>query len=327
MTLSVLRAGFFTTVQDRGRRGFQSVGVSLGGALDRHAMRVANILAGNEEGAAGLEITMGKVRLRFADQRVVSWCGGAFDVQLNDRPLPPGRPGLIDAGEELRIIAPEAAGRAWLAIAGGIDVPVVLGSRATDVRAHFGGLNGRALRDGDNLSLGKPSLTATRLAALLREQRIAEWGVQSDWAGSMARIGFLRVVPGAHWNQFSLEHRRQFYRASFSVMPESDRMGLRLEGTKMERMDQRSLQSEAVAPGTIQVPPAGDPILLLGDCQTLGGYPKIAHVITVDLSIAAQLRPGDPVRFQEISLGEAHRLLIERERDLARFRTGMQLRI
>ena len=147
MSVSVLSAGFLTSVQDLGRMGYRPSGISIGGALDSHALRVANALVGNEDSAAGLEATLGKLRLRFDDQRVVAWCGGAFTVRIDGENLPPGHAGLVAKDDELVMAAPNAGSRAWLAISGGINVPPVLGSRSTDLRGNFGGHEGRALRD------------------------------------------------------------------------------------------------------------------------------------------------------------------------------------
>ena len=147
----------------------------------------------------------------------------------------------------------------------------------------------------------------------------------APWAATAHRDGFLRIVRGAHWDRFTPEAQRSLVTNAFAVTPDSDRMGARLDGPELERIDATDLLSEAVAPGTLQVPPNGKPILLLGDCQTIGGYPKIAHVITVDLPMAAQLWPGDAVRFREVSLAEAQDLLREREEDFARFRVGLSL--
>ncbi|HEV3410348.1 MAG TPA: biotin-dependent carboxyltransferase family protein [Chthoniobacterales bacterium] len=317
MQLLVRRAGFLTTVQDLGRAGFRASGVSTGGALDAHALRIANLLVGNEENAAGLEITLGTVRLEFETERLIAWCGGAFQVRIGSDAIPAGRVARANRGEELQLIAPPEGARAWLAISGGIDVPLVLGSRSTDLRSGFGGLEGRTLRDGDRLPLA-PAVIDRRYRG-----RVADWFAPDEWAQTRTRHGFLRVVRGAEWGDFD---RAALLGNSFAVTPESDRMGVRLQGAPLPRNNAIELLSEAVAPGTIQVPPNGQPILLLGDCQTIGGYPKIAHVISVDLPAAAQLRPGDQVRFVEVALGEAQRLLHERERDLERFRVGVKLR-
>ncbi len=261
MKATAIRAGFLTSVQDLGRTGLREFGVSLGGSLDTHALRVANLLAGNDEFAAGLEITFGGLRLRFADDRIVVWSGGDFDARIGSTSVAAGHPALVRGGEEFSIESPALGCRAWLAISGGIDVPIVLGSRSGDLKAGFGGVKGRP---------------------------------------------------------------RFFNNESFFVSPDSDRMGIRLDGPRLERSEDVDLLSEAVAPGTVQVPPSGKPILLLNDCQTIGGYPKIAHVITVDLPIAAQLCPGDRVRFTEVSIADAHALLLERERNLEQFRRGLE---
>jgi antagonist of KipI len=326
MNFTVTRAGFLTTIQDLGRIGFRQFGVSSGGALDLHALRIANLLTGNDECAAGLEFTQGNIRLGFEDERVISWCGGDYEVRVASHLIPPGHSALILADNELSISGPRQGCRNWLAVSGGIAVPRVLGSRSTDLRANFGGLEGRALRDGDKLLLGEQSDFARSLIDLLRERRVSSWSSQAEWSSTAKRKPVLRAIRGADWNGFDASAHHALTSGTFAISPDSDRMGVRLNGPELHRNDDVDLVSEAVAPGTIQVPPGGRPILLLGDCQTIGGYPKIAHVITVDLSIAAQLRPGDTVRVQEISVPEAHRLLFEREQELKRFRIGLSLR-
>jgi antagonist of KipI len=326
MKIAVRSAGFLTSVQDLGRTGFRRSGVSLSGALDGHALRVANVLVGNEENAAGLEATFGTVRLEFEDDRLVAWCGGAFAVRVGDENLPAGRVRVVPKNEELTMIAPKSGGRAWVAVSGGLDVPLVLGSRSTDLRGNFGGHEGRALRDGDVLSLFKERSRHCGTDSLQRGfQSAAPWGAPATWAAITHENAVLRVVKGTDWDRFTSEAQQSIVANPFNVTSDSDRMGVRLEGPELKRTDPSDLLSETVAPGTLQVPPNGQPILLLGDCQTIGGYPKIAHVITVDLPIAAQLWPGNTVRFQEVSLDEAQALLREREKDFALFRTGVGL--
>jgi antagonist of KipI len=307
-------------VQDLGRTGFRQFGVSTSGALDSFALRVANLLVRNDEGAAGLEITLGGLQLRFESERVVAWCGGEFDVQIGSRALPAGHVAHLQAGDELKLGRAQVGCRCWLAISGGIDVPVVLNSRSTELRANFGGFEGRALRDGDVLPL------RTWAGSPVPATGIYSWTAPHDWANPASRHPSLRFTRGIDWNRFDDVTIQRFTNDEFSVSPDSDRMGVRLDGCELKRQDETDLISEAVAPGTIQVPPSGKPILLLGDCQTIGGYPKIAHVITVDLGLAAQLRAGDVVRFVEVSLPDAHRLLVERERDFERFHIGLSLR-
>ena len=320
MTATVFHAGFLTSVQDLGRTGYRQFGVSLAGAVDVFALRVANLLAGNDESAAGLEITFGGLQLQFADERIVAWCGGEFDVQIESRSLPAGHATRLQAREELKFGRPQIGCRCWLAISGGVDVPIVLGSRSTDLRANFGGFGGRTLRDGDVLQLG-----AQPGSPIPPTERISSWSASKPWSQTAVSTPVLRFVRGAAWDLFNDVTIQRFTSEAFAVSPDSDRMGVRLDGPELRRDNDVDLISEAVAPGTIQVPSSGKPILLLGDCQTIGGYPKIAHVITVDLGIAAQLRAGDYVRFSEVSLADAHRLLLEHESELKRFRIGLSL--
>jgi antagonist of KipI len=312
-------AGFVTSVQDLGRIGFRRSGVSLGGAIDAFALRVANILVGNDENAAGLEHTLGTLRLQFQDERFVAWAGGAFSVRLGNDDLSAGRVGSVGKDDTLTMVAPRTGGRAWLAVSGGIDVPLVLGSRSTDLRGNFGGQEGRALRDGDALRLLNKQRVATAAP------RISEWSAPANWTRAR-QSSVLRIVRGPDWHRFTTEAQTALISKRFTVTPDSDRMGARLEGAPLSLVTPGDLLSEAVAPGTLQIPPNGKPILLLGDSQTIGGYPRIAHVITVDLPMAAQLWAGNAVRFEEVSLEHAQNLVREREEDFARFRVGVSLR-
>ena len=326
MKLTLRHPGFFTLVQDLGRIGFRRYGVSVGGALDPHALRIANLLVENEDGAAGLEITFGGFRGQFEDRRLVAWCGGAFDVRIGTESLPAGHVGAIDLGEELIVNPPKLGCRAWLAISGGIDVPKILESRSTDLRAELGGLDGRTLRAGDVVPLGPQTNGAVELSNLLRKERVSNWSAPANWISTATDSPVLRFVRGHEWDSFDVSAHENFLEKPFTVSAESDRMGARLDGPFLLRPEGGDLISEAVAPGTVQVPPNAKPILLLGDCQTIGGYPRLAHIVTVDMAIAAQLRPSDSVRFREVSLAEAHRLLLQRERDLGLFRVGLEAR-
>jgi antagonist of KipI len=322
MTATVVRAGFLTSVQDLGRTGFRRFGVSTSGALDSFALRVANLLVRNDEAAAGLEITFGGLKLCFREERIVAWSGGEFDVRVGPTALAAGHACSVSAGDELKFGPPKIGCRSWLAISGGIDVAIVLGSCSTDLRANFGGFDGRALRDGDELLLGEFRQSSRPVGTT---EKISLRTAPHDWVSPAKREPMLRFVRGVDWNRFSASTVQRFTNELFAVSSDSDRMGVRLEGPGLKRTDTADLASEAVAPGTVQVPPSGNPILLLQDCQTIGGYPKIGAVITVDLGIAAQLRAGDHVRFSEVSLADAHRLLLEREREFERFRVGLSL--
>jgi antagonist of KipI len=263
-------------------------------------------------------------RIRFNDARLIAWCGGAFDARIGGERIPAGHAVSVNAGEELALDRPNPGCRAWLAISGGIDLPSVLGSLSTDLRAGFGGMDGRSLRADDEPPLGAMSLRACAFSDALGSSRIGNWSAPANWAITALSHPVLRVVRGAHWDRFQDSAKKAVFTEAFSVTTEADRMGVRLEGPELNRSEAGDLISEAVTPGTVQIPPNGKPILLLGDCQTIGGYPKIAHVITADLPIAAQLRPGDQLRFSEVSLAAAHELLLARDRELERFRIGLE---
>jgi antagonist of KipI len=313
-SLTIIAAGPLTTVQDLGRSNHRGEGISVGGALDLHAARVANLLVANAEESALLEITHGPFRARFVDERIVACCGAAVNFSL-------GQPIRIQPDETLELSPPARGCRSWLAISGGIDLPPILGSRATDLRTGFGGLDGRALRDGDVLPLG-PARSKLDFSG-----RSAPWTAPNEWTNPSALHPVLRVVRGSEWETFAPSARLQFLEGFYIVSQKADRMGARLQGPALDRDEETDMISEAVTPGTIQVANDRQPILLLGDCQTLGGYTKIAHVITVDLPLAAQLQPNDRVRFQLITLEKARVLLRTRAADLDRFRIGLQLRM
>ncbi len=299
--IQVLRAGMYTTVQDIGRSTCRSAGVAVGGAVDAFALRLANLLVGNPETAAGLEFTLVGPELTFLHDTLIAAGGADFGV-------PRWRPLRITAGTRLNF-GPVAKGcRGYIAVAGGIAVAAVLGSRGTHVRAGFGGFEGRPLRDGDLIPV--PDIVP-RVSG--------HWRIDERILPGYSNAPELRVVAGAQRSEFSAE----LSGLDFKVSPHSDRMGLRLAGPVLQRDTRDDLLSSAVAPGTIQVPPDGQPIVLLADAQTIGGYPQIAHVISVDMPILGQLRPGDTVRFREVALAEAHGLVLTREHALAMLREGL----
>ncbi len=306
--VEVLKPGLFTTIQDLGRPGYQRFGVSPGGAMDRFALRVANWLVGNEGNAAALEITLIGPELKFEADAIVA-VGGA-----SVRDLPSWQPIRVSAGQRLSLDALTSGCRAYLAVAGGIDVKPVLESSATYVRAHLGGWEGRALRAGDRLEWRPSSVSYLRWE---------HWRVGSDVLPHYSAAPAVRFVRGAQWDWFPAASRELLTSETFTLTRNSDRMGLRLAGPALVRTDTREMASEAVAFGSIQVPPDGQPIVLMAERQTLGGYPKIADVISVDLPVLAQLKPGDTVRFREVSGEEAEQRYLNNERALARLRKGL----
>ncbi len=302
MEVTVIRPGMLTTLQDRGRPGSRAQGVPLGGAADPWALRVANLLVGNPEGAVALECTLIGPELEFSADVTVAIGGAEFAG------APRWRPMRVRAGQRLALGAAKTGCRGYLAIAGGFDVPEVLGGRGTYLRAALGGQDGRALREGDRLRVkGGGGVEA------------AGWSIDERILPAYGPEVTVRVVRGAQADELN----SGFWDSGFKVSAKSDRMGVRLTGPAVTRTKARELRSSVVAPGTIQVPPDGQPIVLLADAQTVGGYPQAAHVVTVDLPLVAQLRPGDTVRFREIRLEEAHALLRAQERRLGLLREGL----
>lgn len=301
-TIEVTKAGMLTTVQDLGRVGHRRAGVPLSGAVDSLAMRVANLLVGNAEDAAGIEFTLVGPDLTFRTDTLVALGGADFGV-------PRWTPFCIRAGDTLALGPARSGCRGYLAVAGGIDVAPVLGSRSTYMRAQLGGWRGRALRAGDGLSVPQ---------VMRRVQ--GRWRIDPRIIPAYRGDVVLRVCGGRHAAEFDPAWQAEVFRVS----AQSDRMGLRLETDRgLKRVDGAELISMPIAPGTVQVPPDGQPIILLADAQTIGGYPQLAQIATVDLPLAAQLRPGDTVRFELISLEETYDLLNARERALQLLRQGL----
>jgi biotin-dependent carboxylase-like uncharacterized protein len=326
--IEVLRAGLLTTVQDLGRPGYRHLGVATGGALDALSLEVGNRLVGNRPDAAGLEITFGPVALRFARATRIAMTGVDFGATLDGRPVWSWWSLPVAAGEELVLNAPKRGMRAYVCVAGGIDVLPMLGSRSTDLAAGFGGLAGRALKDGDRLAIGASFAPGRERNAL--DPGAPPFGVKAPTLCNFAlfdephhRRGRhpdglawavpVRVLRGPEYDSFTPEAQRSFWSDEWQVTPNSNRMGFRLTGTALARNDARDLLSHAVLPGTIQVPPNGQPIVLMADAQTTGGYPKIGSVIRADLWKLAQVRLTGGVRFVEATAAAA-RTALEEER-------------
>lgn len=325
MTITVRQAGIQTTVQDLGRPGWQQAGVPVGGAMDPQAHRIANLLVGNDAQAAALECALGGFAVQFATSALVALTGRDITASLDGTPIVPWRAFRIEPGA---LLAVHTGCRTTIAIAGGIDVPVVLDARGTSLRAGFGGWQGRALRRDDVLPVGPPSHLAERIIAHLVAQRrtFARWGAGPGLVPAYAATPTVRIIAGPELAELDAASRELLLRDSFRIAPDSDRMGYRLAGHALSLVHPREMLSTGVTAGTIQLPPGGAPIVLMADRQTTGGYPRLGDVISVDLPLLAQLRPGDSVRFALTSLDQAHLRWREVERDLATAHRALQLR-
>jgi antagonist of KipI len=305
-SLEIIKPGLLTSVQDLGRYGHQALGVPVAGPMDAFSHRLANQLVGNDSTAATLEVTLIGPELAIDANTTIAIAGAVFEATCDGRPVPVGASFTVERGQRLRFGRIVQGARAYLAIAGGVLAPEVLGSRATHLVSHMGGWDGRALLAGDRLPvLAQPATRPLRKAAGLTLP-----------TGGRAR---LRVVPGPQDEWFHAEAMRTMAGVSFQISPRSNRMGYRLQGPPLARAREGELISEPVGMGAIQVPAAGEPILLMADRQTAGGYPKIGYVISADLPLAGQLAPGDFIEFILCTRAEAVTALIARERQLLRF--------
>jgi antagonist of KipI len=292
----VLRPGFLTTVQDRGRAGYQRFGVPVSGAVDQIALRVGSVLVGNPQAAGALEIALQGPKLRLLEDAVLALTGAEFAATLDEEPVPWYESFAAHRGQVLDIQGVLRGLRAYLSVAGGIDVPVILRSRSTCLVAHFGGFHGRALQPGDMLPIGRPARALEGLTG---------WAAPEKWRWNDGSPVMLRVVWGPQDDAFTEEGRGTFLESTYQVTPHADRMGCRLDGPRIAHRLSADILSDWIPPGGIQVPGDGRPIILLVDRQTTGGYAKIATVIGPDISLVAQARPGDALRFQAIGLTEA----------------------
>ena len=325
-----------STLQDGGRNGFQHLGVPVSGAMDSFSHRVANILVDNKGDEATLEITLRGPRLRFERDELIALCGADLSPTIDGVVAPEGKALRVRAGSVLDFGDSVAGCRAYLAIRGGFDVPVVMGSRSTYDSARIGGLEGRALRRGDVLQSGAstssayPGLART-LAASKRRFVAPKWAVNQHTEKLGRSLQIVRILAGRHWDIFPNAARDALIAHEFRIAPDSNRMGCRLEGegvfadsTDPVARGPGEILSEAVTFGTIQIPPSGKPIVLMADRQTVGGYPKIAEVASVDLHLLAQLRPGDRLRFELVSLAQAQALWLRREQEIITIREAVE---
>ena len=295
-TLEVLEPGLLTTVQDMGRYGYQRYGVPVSGAMDVFALRAANALVGNDAGVAGLEITAMGPRLRFLADTWIAVTGADLSPTLDGRPLLLWRTAEVSQGSTLDFGTPQDGLRAYLGVAGGIDVPLVMGSRSTYLKGDFGGFQGRALRPGDVLSTPSPGEDRE-----LVKRRLPK-GTLTPTYGHEHKV---RVVLGPQDSAFTAEATSTFLGSTYTVSMDSDRMGSRLDGPTVEHASGPDIVSDGAPLGAVQVPGDGSPIVLLADRGVTGGYAKIATVVTADISALAQAMPGDTLRFKAVSVQEA----------------------
>ncbi|AHM63559.1 Urea amidolyase protein [Flammeovirgaceae bacterium 311] len=332
MSVKILSPGLLSTIQDAGRSGYRKEGIIASGAMDLYAHRIANLLVGNEEEEASIEICMSGLSLQFEASHLVAITGADLSPAVDGISVKMWRPVWIPKGSILSFGAPASGCFAYLAIAGSFDVPEVLGSYATYLAAGLGGYRGRPLQTDDLLECKK----ATELLPLLNSLKHLGSGhsvVEAPWAPDTQLLPeyqenpVIRVIRGLEWELFNKESLQIFLAEPFRVTAHSNRMGYRLQGPSLSLATQAELLSSAVSFGTVQVPASGDPIVLAADHQTTGGYPRIANVISADFSSLVQTQAGKKIYFKEVTLAQAHQLLFEQQNKLVQLKLAIQIKL
>lgn len=308
-TLEIRSNGALNVVQDLGRNGWLAHGVSNAGAMDKDALRIANAMAGNEAGCAGIEINLFPLRALVHADTTLAWTGADSTLTVDGVVHPPWWCARVRAGQSITVAPPRKGARMYLACSGGLDVPQVLGSRSTDLKGGFGGLEGRGLKSGDLLA------TASATSGNHRSFGVVPAPRQHLFEDLERGVVTLRAIPAAEHDVFTAEARAAFEQTEYTITSEANRTGYRLEGAPLVLSQRLELLSHGIVPGTVQVPPNGQPIIQLADANTCGGYPKIATIVEADLWRVAQAPVGARLRFVIANADEAAQVLRAHERE------------
>ena len=312
MSITILNPGMLTSVQDLGRIGYQQFGVSVSGVMDPRSASIANILVGNDEGEAVLECTMMGPHIRFDAPNIIAITGGDLGATLDGQRIDTYRAIPVNAGQTLRFTMLRTGCRAFVAFAGGLDIPVVMGSRSTNMKAKIGGYQGRKLQKDDVIGFRAPKTDLKNL------------GLRHTSPEFMPRAEYkLRIVLGPQDDAFTERGITTFLSSVYTLTPEFDRMGCRLDGELIEHVKSGDIISDGIALGAVQIPNHGRPIIMLADRQTTGGYAKIANVISADFRILAQLKAGDKVHFEKVSIAAAQEALLAQRATLNCLRSAI----
>ena len=305
MGIKFANGGFITTIQDMGRTGYQEFGVPAAGVMDTMAFRKANILVGNDENEAALEITLMGPMFTFTSDNIIAVTGGNLGAKLNGKDIPMYQAVLAKKGDTMSFMGIKSGSRAYVAFAGGLDVPVVMGSKSTHLKSNLGGFEGRKLGPGDEIEFTAPK---TALPNMSKRTVPAD-----DYSKASCT---LRVILGPQDDCFTEAGIKTFLSSTYTLTNEADRMGLRFEGEKIEHKNGGDIITDGISFGAVQVPSHGQPIVMMADHQTTGGYTKIAGIISADLPKAAQLKPGCKVNFQQVSVEEAQDIYVKELEEL-----------
>lgn len=302
--ITVLSPGPLSTVQDLGRFGYMNTGFSPGGAMDTYSMRIANILVCNAPEDGVIEMTMMGMTVSFDCTTVIALTGADMEPQLNNKPFPMYEATEVHAGDVLTMKMAKSGMRAYLAASGGFDLPLAMGSMSTNLKCGIGGFEGRKLRAGDEIPL--------RQSVSLSDIGMRKTIPENDYPDGIG----IRVLLGPQDDYFTDQGIKTFLESTYVVTDKSDRMGVRLDGEKIENKNGVDIISDGIATGSVQIPASGTPIIMMADRQTTGGYAKIANVISADLPKMAQARPGTRIRFTAVSEKESVSLKKEQEKKI-----------
>lgn len=315
MSIKVINSGLMTTIQDKGRMGYQASGMQVSGDMDRYSASIANALVGNEDDAPLLECTYLGPELEASEDVLVAVTGGEPKVLVDNKPVHAYESLILHKGQHLRVASMDEGTRAYIAIDGGIDVPLVLGSHSTNLKLGIGGAEGSKLYNGEVLNTGRPTDLAKAIISGKSNIRHTDHEYMSHhhlWQeNNHGDSHEIRIVLGPQDDYFTPEAVKALDGAVYTISNESDRMGYRMEGEAIQRATQRDMITDGIVFGSIQVPPNGQPIIMMADHQTTGGYPKIATVISADLPLLAQCAPGSKISFKVISVEEAQDIYIK----------------
>ncbi|WP_431030160.1 biotin-dependent carboxyltransferase family protein [Lysinibacillus sp. LZ02] len=327
MGIKVLQPGMLATIQDLGRYGLQKFGVIVGGAMDAMSLRIANLLVENSEGEGALEVTLYGTTLLFESDELIAITGGNLQPTIDGKNAPMWRPLLIRKGSILKFNAAISGCRAYVSFSGGIQVPNVMGSKSTYIRAEIGGFQGRKLQKNDVFECNKRTALGEELFnQLAKDPAYLSWSVDYTHFVTFEKTQTIRIIRGSEYEKFDEDRLKKFFSTPYTITTHADRMGYRLEGETISLKEQFELLSEGVTFGTIQVPSSGQPIILMADRQTTGGYPKIGQVISADLPSLAQMQANGRINFKEVTLEEAQWAFIHREKKLKELAFGLRLK-
>lgn len=301
-TFKIINPGLYTTIQDLGRFGYQQYGMPVSGAMDTYSLRLANKLVGNDAHAACMETTFLPPHFEIISDTIMAITGGQTELTINNISKPIHCNHHLKAGDMIQMGPVTKGSRVYIAFAGGIDVPVIMNSRSTYARANVGGFNGRKLLAGDEVFTLKKSIKFKHRS--IPNELLLDYNPEQE----------IRVIGGSEMNRFSFEGIKTFLTSTYTISNKSDRMGYRLDGPEIKHKQGADIISSGICNGAIQVPGDGKPIVMLADRQTVGGYTKIANVITADLPLFGQLKPSDKIYFTHVKLDYAHKILKEREK-------------